>query len=60
MFEELELHDSPPSWSEYLHDPALPGQMVNVVHGALAMYDLSDLLDAITAQGIKVAPSSSR
>jgi dienelactone hydrolase len=60
LFDELELRDSPPKWSEYLHDPALPGQMVNVVHGALAAYDLSDLIDSMTAKRIKVIQTPSR
>jgi hypothetical protein len=59
FFDELKLHDFPPIWSEYLHEPARPGQMANVVHGALAAYDLSDLIGSIAADKIKVAKSSS-
>jgi dienelactone hydrolase len=54
MFDELELRDLPPQWSEYLRDPTLAGQMVSVVHGALAVYDFSDLIDSLDTKKFKV------
>lgn len=47
LFASLALSGSLTAWSDYLHDPAMRGQMVNVVHGALEKYDLPDLIASL-------------
>jgi len=44
LFASLRLHKSLTSWSDVIHTPKARRQLVNVVHGALQVYDLPDLL----------------
>jgi len=43
-FASVTLKHCLPSWSEVVRTPLAKNQLVNVVHGALAVYDLPDLL----------------
>ncbi len=44
LFASVTLHNSLASWSDVVHTPRAKRQLVNVVHGALKVYDLPDLL----------------
>ncbi len=44
LFASLRLHRSLTSWSDVIRTPRARRQLVNVVHGALRVYDLPDLL----------------
>lgn len=37
------------SWRDVVRDPKLPGQLANIVHGALLAYDLPDLVGSLPA-----------
>lgn len=54
LFAEVKLIKSLTSWAEYLHNPATPGQLVNVVQGALKAYDLPDLVRAFGEEKVKI------
>jgi hypothetical protein len=44
-FSGVEFSDAPPSWAETVRTPTSHNQLINTVHGALAVYDWTDLLD---------------
>lgn len=46
FFAKLTLRDSLTSWLDVVRDPTLPGQLPNIVHGALLDYDLPDLVNS--------------
>lgn len=46
-YSHLTLRGSVKSWLDVIRDPTLPGQLANIVHGALLEYDLSDLIDSL-------------
>jgi dienelactone hydrolase len=43
-FASVRLEDMPPSWSELIERPGHKQQLMNVVHGALNVYDWPDLI----------------
>jgi len=43
QFDSVELYHCLTSWSDVVHTPLSDNQFVNVVHGALKVYDLPDL-----------------
>jgi hypothetical protein len=47
LFASVTLKDSLTSWAEVVRTPLAKHQFVNVVHGALAVYDLPDLAGAL-------------
>jgi dienelactone hydrolase len=46
---KLTLRNSITSWLDVVRDPTLPGQLPNIVHGALLDYDLPDLVNSLPA-----------
>jgi len=58
-FASLTMADAMLSWAAVVRKPLAAGEYVNVVHGALRAYDLSDLLTAIPPQ-VKVTVLSQR
>ena len=44
LFSGIELVDPPPSWEAYLTDDGLTGRFANIVRGAWAHYDWTDLV----------------
>ncbi|REJ94028.1 MAG: hypothetical protein DWQ35_09095 [Planctomycetota bacterium] len=54
LFTEVELHGGLVSWAKLIEQRVSYRQLVNHVHGALAHYDLPDLVAAIRAAGVKV------
>lgn len=54
LFDSLNLTRSLRSWTDVVRYPAAPGQLVNVVHGALRTYDLPDLFQALTQVQVTV------
>jgi hypothetical protein len=42
-FGKVTLRGGLKSWLDVVRNPLLPGQLINVVHGALLDYDLTDL-----------------
>ena len=55
LFEFVELSDGVSSWSDYLREPVDSGKLVHAVHGALRVYDLTDLVDSLP-DGMVVRP----
>lgn len=53
LFASLRLEETLVSWSRLVNAPAAKNQLVNVVHAALRVYDLPDLL-ATLSQGMVV------
>jgi dienelactone hydrolase len=49
LFAKVTLHRPLESWSGVVRNPTANGQLVNVVHGALKLYDLPDLRRAFPA-----------
>jgi hypothetical protein len=47
LFGEIKLRGGLRSWGDVVENPAASGQLVNTVHGALAAYDLTDLVDSL-------------
>jgi len=47
QFASVSLKDALESWAQVVNKPLAKGQFVNVVHGALAVYDLPDLVDSL-------------
>jgi hypothetical protein len=43
LFSEVEFQDSPPSWAETVRTPISHNQLVNTIHGALRVYDWTEL-----------------
>ncbi|QDU97675.1 alpha/beta hydrolase [Lignipirellula cremea] len=50
LFTAAEFQQTLPNWSAFVANPAAPGQLVNVVHGALHLYDLPDLVSFLQEQ----------
>lgn len=48
-YSKLTLRNSITSWLDVVRDPTLPGQLPNIVHGALLDYDLPDLVNSLPA-----------
>lgn len=46
---KLTLRGSITSWLDVVRDPTIPGQLPNIVHGALLDYDLPDLVNSLPA-----------
>ena len=46
LFSGIELVDPPPSWAEYLADDGRAGRFADIVRGAWAHYDWTDLVTA--------------
>jgi len=44
LFKSAEFQEVPPSWMEVIRSPRKPGQLMNAVHGALAVYDWPELM----------------
>lgn len=44
LFKSAEFQEVPPSWMEVIRNPRKPGQLMNAVHGALAVYDWPELM----------------
>jgi hypothetical protein len=58
LFARLSLRDSLTTWVPTVRDPALPGQLVQTVHGALQAYDLADLLASWPKESLTVEKGS--
>jgi len=54
LFASIQLTNCLTSWSDVVHTPLARNQMVNVVHGALRIYDLPDLLGALPRDRVRV------
>ena len=52
LFESLTLRDTPASWSDIVGQPVPSGQMASTVHGALGVYDLPDLVRAMSPKKV--------
>jgi hypothetical protein len=51
LFANIELiKSSPESWMEAVADPGRGGYMAHLVHGALAVYDLTDLAGVVRVE----------
>lgn len=46
-YSKLTMRGAVTSWLAVVRDPTLPGQLANIVHGALLDYDLADLVDSL-------------
>jgi hypothetical protein len=53
-FDMLTLKQSLASWSDVVANPRAGGQLGNVIHGALRVYDLPDLVASLPAEKVKV------
>lgn len=47
LFARIRLYGGIPSWSAVVHQPRAAQQLINAVHGALAFYDLTDLVNTL-------------
>jgi dienelactone hydrolase len=55
LFGEVKLKGGLRSWGDVVENPAASGQLVNTVHGALAAYDLTDLVESLRGRvGVSV------
>jgi len=54
QFASLKLHNCLVSWSDVVRTPTSVGQFANVVHGALKVYDLPDLLATLPKERVTV------
>jgi len=54
LFGNLELKQSLASWSAVVANPGVGGQLGNVIHGALRVYDLPDLVGLLPAEKVKI------
>ncbi|QDU97845.1 alpha/beta hydrolase family protein [Lignipirellula cremea] len=52
FFGKCEFRDGLLSWEGLFDDPAAPGYLASAVHGALAVYDLQDLLHSLGDQAV--------
>ncbi len=43
LFSEVEFQDAPPSWAETVRTPISHNQLINTIHGALRVYDWTEL-----------------
>ena len=50
LFASVTLRNSLVSWSNVVHTPQSKNQFVNLIHGALRVYDLSDLVATLPAE----------
>jgi dienelactone hydrolase len=53
-YERLTLRGAMKSWLDVVRDPALSGQLANIVHGALLEYDLPDLVESLPSSFVVV------
>jgi hypothetical protein len=54
LFASIRLERSLVSWSNVVRTPVTINQLINVIHGALRIYDLPDLQASIPAEKIIV------
>ena len=54
LFASVILKNSLVSWSKVVHTPQSKNQFVNLVHGALRVYDLPDLVGAFPAETTEI------
>jgi len=54
LFASVTLKRSLKSWSDVARTPLAKNQLVNVVHGALAVYDLPDLIASLPKENVTV------
>ena len=54
LFQTVTLRGGLRAWSDVLSAPLAENQLVNVVHGALRMYDLPDLLHTLPSGSVSV------
>ncbi|HWA99773.1 MAG TPA: hypothetical protein VG713_14820 [Pirellulales bacterium] len=47
LFARVDLRQSLASWADVVRTPGAPKQLINLVHGALAVYDLPDLAESL-------------
>ncbi len=52
LFSRVILRNSATTWLDVVRDPNLSGRLVNAVHGALQVYDLSDLVDSLPKERV--------
>jgi dienelactone hydrolase len=57
LFSTVTLRDAPSDWSQVAGRRVPTGELCNAVHGALRVYDLSDLGDAIGPDRLRVEPA---
>jgi pimeloyl-ACP methyl ester carboxylesterase len=55
LFASLTLEQSLASWSNVVHTPVTQNQWTNLVHGALRVYDLPDLVAAVPVEKVTVS-----
>ena len=53
-YAKLTLRGTTSSWLDVVRHPEMPGQLTNIVHGALLDYDLSDLRDSLPKEKLRV------
>ncbi|MDD4869205.1 MAG: acetylxylan esterase [Kiritimatiellae bacterium] len=53
LFEKLELHRAPVSWADVVRTPAATNQIATIIHGALKVYDLPDLVKSLGPEKVK-------
>jgi dienelactone hydrolase len=54
LFRKVTLRGGLKSWVDVVRNPLLPGQLINVVHGALLDYDLTDLANSLPPGTVKI------
>jgi hypothetical protein len=57
LFSTVTLRDAPADWSQVAARPVPAGELCNSVHGALRIYDLSDLQKTIGPDKLRVEPA---
>jgi hypothetical protein len=53
-YSRLTMRGAVTSWTDVVRDPNLPGQLANIVHGALLDYDLPDLVESLRPMSVIV------
>jgi len=56
VYQGLTLRGALTSWVDVVRDPTLPGQLANIVHGALLEYDLPDLVESLPLKVVVESP----
>ena len=54
LFAKVTLRNSLISWSNVVHTPLSKNQFANLVHGALRIYDLPDLVTALPGEKVEI------
>jgi dienelactone hydrolase len=54
LFAKITLRNSLSSWSNVVHTPLSKNQFANLVHGALRVYDLPDLVAALPGESVDI------